>query len=138
MLKRTFTAVALSAGIFAIAAPAFAADMMGSNDYSYNEPVAAGPHDWSGNYVGAQVGASSSKIPGPFTNRAGVLGGVVAGKTSRAAILLLAVKSKPTSQKPSTVSVMAAASSSPGIPMPRSRPVTPSTRRLFTAQPVTA
>ncbi|WHS31235.1 porin family protein [Brucella sp. NM4] len=80
MLKRTFTAVALSASIMAIAAPAFAADMMGSNDYSYNEPVAEGPHDWSGNYVGAQVGASSSKIPGPFTDRAGVLGGVVAGK----------------------------------------------------------
>ncbi len=80
MLKRSYLAAALGAATMAFAVPAFAADMMDSNDYSYNEPVAQGPHDWSGNYVGAQIGASSSKIPGPFTNRTGVLGGLVAGK----------------------------------------------------------
>ncbi|EXL07989.1 outer membrane protein [Brucella anthropi] len=80
MLKRSITAVALGAAIVAFAGSAFAADMMGATDYSYNDPVAAGPHDWSGNYIGAQVGASSSRVPGPFTNRTGALGGVVVGK----------------------------------------------------------
>ncbi|NKC27635.1 porin family protein [Ochrobactrum ciceri] len=80
MLKRSITAVALGAAIVAFAGSAFAADMMGATDYSYNDPVASGPHDWSGNYIGAQIGASSSKVPGPFTNRTGALGGVVVGK----------------------------------------------------------
>lgn len=80
MFKRSCVAAAISAATVAFAAPAFAADMMGAADYSYDQPVASGPQDWSGNYVGAQIGASSSKIPGPFTNRTGALGGVVAGK----------------------------------------------------------
>ena len=80
MLQRSITAMALGAAIVAFAGAAFAADMMGATDYSYNEPVASGPHDWSGNYIGAQIGASSSKVPGPFTNRTGALGGVVVGK----------------------------------------------------------
>src|SRR5690606_5446197 len=80
MLKRSITAMALGAAIVAFAGSAFAADMMETTDYSYRDPIASCPHDWSGNYVGAQIGASSSRIPGPFTNRTGVLGGVVVGK----------------------------------------------------------
>ncbi|MBB4094300.1 porin family protein [Ochrobactrum pecoris] len=80
MLKRSITAAALGAAILAFTGSAFAADVMGATDYSYNDPVASGPHDWSGNYIGAQIGASSSKFPSPFTNRTGALGGVVVGK----------------------------------------------------------
>ncbi|MBC2885807.1 porin family protein [Ochrobactrum sp. CM-21-5] len=80
MLKRSFFAAALGAGFLTFAGSAFAADMMGATDYSYNDPVTAGPHDWSGNYVGAQIGASSSRFPSPFSSRTDVLGGLVAGK----------------------------------------------------------
>ncbi|MBV2143831.1 porin family protein [Falsochrobactrum sp. TDYN1] len=80
MFKRSNVAAALGAAIIAFASPSFAADAFGDTDYSYNDPVAAGPHDWSGNYVGAQIGASSSRVPSPFTNRTGLLGGAVVGK----------------------------------------------------------
>ncbi len=79
MLKRIFTAAAFAAVPLA-AGPAFAADAVGSA-YSYNAPVAAGPHDWSGNYVGGQVGATSGGgFPSPFASRTKALGGIVAGK----------------------------------------------------------
>ncbi|MBC8717226.1 MULTISPECIES: outer membrane protein [Brucella/Ochrobactrum group] len=80
MLKRSHIAAAFGAALAISAGSASAADMMDNNNYNYNEPVASGPHDWSGNYVGAQIGASSSKVPGPFTNRTGLLGGAVVGK----------------------------------------------------------
>lgn len=93
MTKRSYVAAAFGSAIIALAAPAFAADMMdNSGDYSYNEPVAEGPHDWSGNYIGAQIGASSSKVPGPFTNRTGVLGGVVAGKNLQSGNFVMGVE----------------------------------------------
>jgi len=80
MFKRSYTAAALGVALVAFAGPSFAADVMGNNDYTYNEPVTSGSHDWSGNYIGAQIGASSSRVPGPFTNRTGLLGGAVIGK----------------------------------------------------------
>ena len=80
MLKRSIPAMALGVAIGVFTGSAFAADMMEATDYSYSDPITSGPHDWSGNYVGAQIGASSSRIPSPFSNRTGVLGGVVVGK----------------------------------------------------------
>ncbi len=80
MFKRSFLAAALGAGLASLAGQALAADMLGSGgNYNYDQPVAEGPHNWSGNYVGAQIGASSSRVPGPFTNRTGALIGGVAG-----------------------------------------------------------
>lgn len=80
MLKPSYIAIALGAALVAFTGHSYAADMMDNNDYTYNEPVASGPHDWSGNYIGGQIGASSSKFPSPFTSRTGFLGGAVIGK----------------------------------------------------------
>lgn len=80
MLKRFYIAAALGAGIVAVAGQANAADVMGGDDYSYNDQLSSGVHDWSGNYVGAQIGASSSRFPSPFSSRTGMLGGAVIGK----------------------------------------------------------
>ncbi|PWL17712.1 porin family protein [Falsochrobactrum shanghaiense] len=80
MLKRFHIAAALGAAIASFASASFAADMYDGSDYSYSDPAPSGPHDWSGNYIGAQIGASSSRVPSPFSNRTGLLGGAVVGK----------------------------------------------------------
>lgn len=81
MFKRHVLAVALGATVASLSGVAYAADAIGQ-DYSYNEPVAFNnPASFDGNYVGAQIGASSSRFPDPFSNRTGALMGIVAGKT---------------------------------------------------------
>lgn len=62
-------------------APALAADAF-NNDYSYNDSSMSydAPATWEGNYVGAEIGATSSKFPSPFSSRTSALGGIVAGK----------------------------------------------------------
>lgn len=81
MFKRHIIIAALSASVVVATGAAFAADAMGA-DYSYNEPVSIdSAQNWDGNYVGAQIGASSSRFPDPFSNRTGALAGIVAGKT---------------------------------------------------------
>ncbi|MEN5298713.1 outer membrane protein [Brucella sp. TWI559] len=88
MLKRFYTAAAFGVALVAFSGPSFAADIMDNTDYTYNEPAASGSHDWSGNYIGAQIGASSSRVPGPFTNRTGLLGGAVIGKNMQSGNLV--------------------------------------------------
>ncbi|GGA84722.1 outer membrane protein [Brucella endophytica] len=81
MSKRPLS-LAFVAGLAAtLSAPvALAADLGNyNNDYSEPAPLDSGT-DWSGNYVGAQIGASSSEFPNPFSNRTGALGGLVVGK----------------------------------------------------------
>ncbi|PRD41068.1 porin family protein [Phyllobacterium phragmitis] len=80
MFRRNLYLAAL-AGLVATLPPAAAsAADLGTDDY-YADPVSFDTaHDWSGNYVGAQIGASSSQFPSPFSNRTGALVGVVAGK----------------------------------------------------------
>lgn len=80
MFKRIPFAAALGAALCAYSSQSFAADAFGGSDYGYSDPISSGPHDWSGNYVGAQIGASSSSFPSPFSSRTDVLVGVVAGK----------------------------------------------------------
>lgn len=62
-------------------APALAADAF-SNDYNYNDTATSysAPATWEGNYVGVQLGTTSSKTPSPFSSRTSALGGIVAGK----------------------------------------------------------
>lgn len=81
MRKLNILMISLSAAF--LAAPAAnAADYLDNNDYSYDSSSAG--TDWSGNYVGAQIGASSSKFPSPFSSRTGALLGAVAGKNFQA------------------------------------------------------
>lgn len=80
MFKRFPIVAALGVAFLACSSQSFAADIYGGSDYGYSDPIASGPHDWSGNYVGAQIGASSSSFPSPFSSRTDVLGGIVAGK----------------------------------------------------------
>ncbi|MCF7646088.1 porin family protein [Bacillus subtilis] len=76
--------ILFSSAAFALAltqAPALAADAF-NNDYSYNDSSSSydAPATWEGNYVGAQIGTTSSKTPSPFSSRTSALGGIVAGK----------------------------------------------------------
>lgn len=54
-----------------------------NNDYSYNDTSSdfGSTASWDSNYVGVEVGTTSSKTPSPFSSRTSALGGIVAGKT---------------------------------------------------------
>lgn len=75
--------ISLSATMLTAPVASSAADYLNNNDYSYDSS-ASSSSDWSGNYIGAQIGASSSKMPSPFSSRSGVLLGAVAGKNIQA------------------------------------------------------
>ncbi|WOC17094.1 outer membrane protein [Pseudochrobactrum sp. MP213Fo] len=78
---RNLTLFATAAIAFAVAqTPAIAADAL--NNYNYNDTTTSydAPATWEGNYVGAQVGTTSSTTPSPFSSRSSALGGIVAGK----------------------------------------------------------
>jgi outer membrane immunogenic protein len=81
MSKRNLSLLVVSGLAAMLSAPAaLAADAVNyNNDYAEPAPLET-EQDWSGNYVGAQIGASSSKFPDPFSNRTGALMGVVVGK----------------------------------------------------------
>lgn len=60
--------------------PSLAADAFNNDSYNDNTTSYDTPATWEGNYVGAQLGTSSSKTPSPFSSRTSALGGIVAGK----------------------------------------------------------
>lgn len=80
MSKMHILMTSLSVAILASPVAGHAADYLNNNnDYSYDTPVSSSS-DWNNTYIGAQIGASSSKVPSPFSSRSGILTGVVAGK----------------------------------------------------------
>lgn len=81
MFKLSVVALGIGAFFATSVIAARAADAIVNDNYNYNEPVDTGAKDWTGNYVGGQFGASSSKFPSPFSDRTGALMGVVAGRT---------------------------------------------------------
>lgn len=69
------------AASIAMAGAATAADYTDNYSYDQSSNSSYSSTGWSGNYVGAQLGATSSRVPLPFSSRAGVLMGAVAGTT---------------------------------------------------------
>lgn len=80
MLNTKLIIASAFAASLALAGAATAADY--SDNYTYDQPVSSNT-DWSGNYVGAQLGATSSRVPLPFSSRTGVLMGAVAGTAAQ-------------------------------------------------------
>lgn len=64
MSKRNLFLV-MFAGLAPFAVPAMAADLV--SDQTYSDPA----YNWSGTYIGGQVGTSSSGFPNPFSSKSG-------------------------------------------------------------------
>lgn len=69
MTKRNLFLV-MFAGLAPFAVPATAADLVSNNYGSQNYQDAA--YNWSGSYVGGQLGTSSSGFPNPFSSKSGL------------------------------------------------------------------
>ncbi|RCS24575.1 porin family protein [Phyllobacterium salinisoli] len=80
MSRRNLYLAALAGLVATLPVAAASAADLGTGDYYADPAPLDTAQDWSGNYVGAQIGASSSEFPNPFSNRTGALGGVVVGK----------------------------------------------------------